>query len=355
MSDTVSRPMINLDSKAIEAKLHELIGRPLRTNEVCLGPSALARCCPLDSAPAKPATLSFSLGALDILPLELRTAVFLRLDVQSLTTLRRVSQSARLAVDAFPPYKSVRQHAPELLRAVLSTQVAGHNTAVDLYNVLLTQNCRYCGDFGTFIYIFTCVRVCCLCTSEEMDMLPLTPSLAKTSCGLSAKDVSSLPTIRTLPGMYSWLNKSRRRRGALVDRGAAERAGIELHGSRQQMEEAAMALKNDALERWRKKIQLCESSSLLGLNSRGPTRPDFSPFDGHEGNPHRFMGILRVPWLNRMTGATEDGLSCAGCSDAERMDVDWFCRALDWRRLFSREGLLEHVSECKVSRQTLNG
>lgn len=259
-----------------------------------------------------------------------------------------------MAVDAFPPYNSVRQYAPNLLRAVLSIQVAGHITAVDLYNALSTQNCLYCGDLGAFIYLFTCARVCCLCVSDEMDILPFAPLLAKISCGLSAKDVSSVPIIRSLPGMYSWLNKKRRRRIALVDRGAAERAGIKLHGSRQRMEKAATALKNDALEGWRKKKQQYDSRSVLRLRSRRPTRPDFSPFDGNDGNPYRFMEILRLPWLNRRTGATEEGLSCAECSDCESTIMNTYRRSLDWRRLYSREGLLEHVSECEFSRQNLN-
>ena len=353
MSDTIGRPMMYLNSKAIEARLHKLTGPSLRTNNVCLESTALARCCPLDSAPAKRATLSFSLGALDIFPLELRTAIFHRLDIQSLTTLRRVSQSARMAVDAFPPYKFVRQYAPELLRAVLSIQVAGYNTAADLYHALLTHNCLYCGDYGTFIYLFTCARVCCLCLSDEMDMLPFTPSLAKVSCGLSAKEVSSLPILRSLPGRYSWMKKKYPCRVPLIDRGAAERAGIKLHGSRQRMKEAAIALQDDILERWRKKKQKCESRSALRLRSRRLPRPKFSSFDGSEGNPYRFMGILRVPWLNRRTEEIEHGFSCAGCPDDESTNMDTYCRSLDWRRLYTREAFFKHVSECKVSRQTL--
>ena len=352
MSETVGEPMVDLDPKVIEAKFHELIGPRITMDNVCLEPTALARYCPLDSTPAKRASLSFSLGALDILPLELRTAIFQLLDVQSLIALRRVSQSARMTVDAFSPYQSVRQYAPELLRAVLSIQVAGHNTAMDLYNALVTQNCLYCGDFGGFIYLFKCARVCCLCVGEEMDMLPFAPSLARISCGLSRKDVSSLPTIRSLPGMYSWLNKKIRRRVALVDRGAAERAGIKLHGSRQRMEEVAIALKNDALEGWRKKKQQYDSRSRLRLRSHGPTRPDLSPLDGKDGNPYRFMGILRVSWLNRRTWTTEDGLSCAGCG--ERTYLKTYRRSLDWRRHYSRKGLSDHVSECEDSKQILN-
>ena len=187
-----------------------------------------------------------------------------------------------------------------------------------------------------------------------MNMLPFTPSLARISCGLSAKDVSSLPTIRTIPGMYSWLSKKHRRRIRLIDRRAAERAELKQHGSREQMEKAAITLKDDILERWRKKKRQCESRSTLGLTLRTPTRPNFSPFDGNEGNPHRFMGILRVPWLNRSTGGTEHGLSCAGCLDGESTNLDTYRRSLDWRRLYSREGFLEHVSKCEVSRQTLN-
>ena len=41
MSDTLGRPMVNIDSKAIETRLHELIGPSIRINDICLDPTAL--------------------------------------------------------------------------------------------------------------------------------------------------------------------------------------------------------------------------------------------------------------------------------------------------------------------------
>ena len=180
------------------------------------------------------------------------------------------------------------------------------------------------------------------------------PSRAKTKYGLDSKALSALPRLRSLPGVYSQGQTRHRKRKALVDPIAAEEAGIALHGSREQMAKTVKDLRTSLEASWQRKLQEYECKAKAHPVVRKPARPPSHPtFDGEGEHPHRFMGILRVPWLDRRCGQTETGLSCKGCARGESTNQDRYRRSLDWRRQYSHAAILQHVESCEFSQETL--
>lgn len=142
--------------------------------DIALNHGELERCCPLDNGRHDGFGLSsqdmgLALGYLDTLPFKLCTTILLDLDLQSLTQFRTINRRARFLVDNLPRYKDVITHAPGVIRAALSIQIAPWLSCRTLYCDLRTQACSYCGDFGAFLYLFTGCRVCYI-----SQFLPLT-------------------------------------------------------------------------------------------------------------------------------------------------------------------------------------
>lgn len=352
---------MDLRTKFTDSELNELSYARTDLRHICLEAEPLARTCPLDNtydgrfpAPHPNDTRSSLIGTLGVLPLELLTAILLNLDLQSLTVLRRVSRRSRHAVDTLPQYQSIRTHGPELLRAALSLKLSNSTTLSKLYGALTTASCFLCGDFGAFVYMLSCNRVCFLCLTQRPELLPMVPSHAKDKYGLDSKAVSSLPILRSLPGVYSQRQHRHRDRKSLVDPTAAEQAGIALYGSREQMTKTAKDLRSSLEANWQRKMQEYECKVKYNPTIRKPARPpSHSVFDGEGANPHRFMGILRAPWLDPRCGRTETGLSCKGCVRSERINRARYRRSLDWRRQYSNAGILQHVQSCGFSQGTL--
>lgn len=78
------------------------------------------------------------------LPLELYQACLQYLDLATLTSTRRVSQYTRHAIDSLYQYQELYEHAPQALRACLSTGVAHHIPIPRLHHSLTTMECYYC-------------------------------------------------------------------------------------------------------------------------------------------------------------------------------------------------------------------
>ena len=144
-----------------------------------------------------------TLGNLDTLPFELRTAILLELDLQSLIQLRTINRRARLLIDNIPEYNYLVTHAPSIRRAALSIQIAPSLPCRTLYSALRSQACTTCGHSGPFIYMSLGCRVCNLCQMKQPQFWPLTPSQAKDLWGLSSRTLSLIPEIFGMPEGYS--------------------------------------------------------------------------------------------------------------------------------------------------------
>lgn len=361
---------MTFDEHLVPANIHHLTHQRTNGRGAMLDPVALERCCPLDNGRHNdlhviPQDSSFSLGSLDTLPVEVLCGILLDLDLQSLTVLRSVNRRARFTVDTLPQYNDIVTHAPSSIRAALSINVSPWISCRQLHKELCSQKCAACGFFGAFLYLLSCSRICYICLKEDSRFLPMTPANARVAFGIKHHGLSQLPIALSLPGRYSEATKIRRARIALVDSDSARQVGISIHHSSARMEEYASlsrflsSLTSDTGVRARYALQIKAEMAakykarLLKQNagSRKPPCPPFTNlFDGKGGNPYRFMCVIGFPWLDRCSGKVERGLSCNGCRDKFHFETQG---RLDWRRLYTANGYLQHIKNCDKSIEAL--
>ena len=215
-----------------------------------LDPASLERDCPLDNGRHDHRNLNVSsLGCLHQLPTEILHMIFVDVDLESLTTMRRVSHGVRNTIDSIWQYQSIIHHAPNSIRAALSIHVVSLVSCRRLYEELCSYECATCGRFGPYLYLLNFTRACYICLTENPRFLPITPAHARKSFGISTKNTNNLPTALSIPGSFSNIPKIRRGRISLVDRVHSKEVGIRLHGSRERMEQYVniLILKKDSL------------------------------------------------------------------------------------------------------------
>ncbi|PYI31663.1 hypothetical protein BP00DRAFT_307652, partial [Aspergillus indologenus CBS 114.80] len=164
-----------------------------------------------------PRSARYGLGALEKLPLEILHLTLLALDMQSMTDFRRVNKKARLVTGSIPQYRRILAHAPAAIRGSLHLETARNFSCQALYDTLSTAECDGCGDFGGYLYLITCRRVCFLCLSEKTDYLPLSRKDVIRKFGLDTTHLARLPRMKSVPGRYSPRGIRCRRREALFD------------------------------------------------------------------------------------------------------------------------------------------
>ncbi|KAF2207767.1 hypothetical protein CERZMDRAFT_50397 [Cercospora zeae-maydis SCOH1-5] len=256
-----------------------------------LDENELERTCPLDLGRYY-VDPQYDLGTLDGLPLEVLDDVLVQLDLRSLMDFRAVNQRAMRAVDAIPQFRTIVKHSASSLRGILSIEAASDSTCQDLYQAISSPRCELCNDFGGYIYLLNCSRVCFLCFSENDRYLPLSPFEVTYNYGLDRNHIVGLRRMRSIPGRYSPNEKDCPTRLLLVDRESARGAGIALHGSALAMEQ------------------------------------------------HRFMAIVRAPYVSLPDNPAEWGFHCAGCERKYRS------RPLHWRRKYASDTFDLHIRQC---------
>jgi hypothetical protein len=278
-----------------------------------------------------------NLGTVDVFPLEFLQMVLSQLDLRTLTDFRRVNQLAMEIVDSLLQYKAITTYAPNALRGILSIETGRWISCDTLYEKLCTAECEQCGDFGGYLYILTCRRVCFLCLSNDSKYLPLSHSEAIRKFGLDRSILNTLPQMRSIPGTYSPNEQKCNKRPALVDSESAYHAGITLHGSLSAMQQyvsdiAAQKLREYDERVLRSKAEGCRSTP------RRPRTEDI--FHSLPGNPLRFVAVIRTPWFNRASRELVWGFHCIGCK------TFYSSRPLHWRRKFTVESFIEHIEQC---------
>lgn len=281
------------------------------------------------------------LGSLDTLPLEILHNILPQLDLLTLTDFRRVNQRALQLVASLPQFKAINSHARDALRGILSIETGRWITCEDLYATLCTAQCERCGDFGAYLYILTCKRVCFLCFTQAEAYLPLRFIHATQKFGLDRSILNTLPRMRSIPGKYANNPKKCRERLTLVDPESARRAGIALHGSVAAMEDHAWDIAGQKMLRY--EVRLAQLSA--GLSGSSTTRrPRIEgPFDRESDNPLRFMAIVHMPWLNRTTQDIELGSFCVGCEGSYNAHRN---KPMYFRRRFNVDSFNAHLKEC---------
>lgn len=347
-------PVQQLDGLTYERQDMQFFSMNLKT---------LEQNCPL----AQPSSIGGSniarlqpLGQLDTLPLEIIQNVLQLLDLHTLTLIQSLNHRSKLLVSSLPQHREIVTHAPNALRAMLSTGLAPHFTIHHLSRALRAQDCFLCGSFGACLYLLECRRYCWPCLAEAFDTLPVAREFVRHFFGLPGSAVRQLPCMRSLPGSYSvdrFPGDTHKRWVALFSTKAAMEAGIELHGSQEAME-AYEADPHEAqrlarsMDRIRKAGIRNVSSLQLQRVAQKPCReycrgPAWS-LHGHF-QPQRFMAAIRFPTLDLSNGTIEWGLSCKGCRDGPP-DND---ESRDWKAMYTKRGYLAHFDQCKWSKHML--
>lgn len=274
---------------------------------------------------------AMNLGALDALPLELLQIILSQLDIRTLTGFQIVNRRAAELVSSLPKYSAINRYFRTAIRAILSIHTGRWITCEALYAKLCTAKCDYCGDFGGYLYLVTCKRVCFICFTHEKPYLPLSPTYASRKFGLDRQLVNSLPRIKVLPGVYS-PNAKKVTATVLVDYEASLDAGIERHGSSAAMERYVSKREAEKVEAYHSRQATLRPTS----RTRHPRLVD--PLDKQTRNPLRFVAIVRAPWLKKDLREVEWGMYCSGCGK--------FSPPLHWRRQFTVASFREHLREC---------
>ena len=295
----------------------------------------LERTCPLDCGRHN-IEPEYGLGVLDRLPLELLSDILVEIDIRSLMDFRRVNQRAMEVVDSIPKFQTIMRHSPNSLRGILSIESGFRISCLALFYTLCNPTCESCGDFGGYMYVLTCSRVCFLCLSEDSKYLPLLAPEVVRACGLNREFVTVLTGMRSVPGCYSPNEKICRNRLVLIDPDLAYHAGAALHGSTSAMKRHVLETNSQKWENYRKRIARKESGKL-GRNPRRP--PDALAIDGRSSNPRRFMAIVHAPWVDLATNLANWGFHCVGCEKEYR-------RPLHWRRKYTVDTFNDHLNQC---------
>ena len=189
------------------------------TNDACsirhliLEPEILRTQLRLDNAKDYSGPIG-SLGPFDQLPPEISSMIFMEMDLKTLTTFRSVSRAGRDAVNGQFKYCNIMRHAPQILRATLALGAGHYITLTQLDAALMSKVCQDCGNFGAFLHVPTCERVCYECFTRNEDRMPLSPGHARTKWRLTNKEfnISEKNMIHTISGRYRMKADLRRTR-----------------------------------------------------------------------------------------------------------------------------------------------
>jgi hypothetical protein len=267
------------------------------------------------------------LGRLAALHVELLSQILLDLDLRTLAAFRALNRLAADVVDALPEYKAIRRHAPNTLLGARAIGVDTQITWRTLHATLRDPKCADCGDFGGYLYLPTCRRVCFPCLDSREAYLPMTPETAAHVFGLDEATVDALPRMRTLPGVYSSIPEEVPGGMELVDAETARAAGRRLHGGQDGMDQFV-------------EERLSAGPAPRGFKYREVLTPNLEGPVDHAWdlrNPLRFVAVVRVPWL-RTLQEPDWGFHCVGCRDKNR----W---PLNRRRMFTAESFRDHLDE----------
>ena len=165
-----------------------------------------------------------------------------------------------------------------------------------------------------------CKRVCFYCLSYLEDYFPRSTQSAIRNFGLDRKTLKTLPCLKGIPGVYSYLACPQRRRLTLYDSSAARSAALTLYGSEEAMRQHALVAENCQKAEYQQKLDHFFSEDATRRNGgvdmrRKPQRPFEDISLRYEGNPLRWMGIVKVPSIRPISKELEWGFCCAGCQD----------------------------------------
>jgi hypothetical protein len=326
------------------------------------------------SKPAKRSAIqrdpsSSSLGLLDRIPLELLHLILVMLDFRSLLRVSRVSLLGQVVVQSLPAYRDLMEHAPHTLAALGQTGLIGLHTATVLHATLLSEICISCEEYGAFLFLPTCERCCYECLHRNQSLWVIPTALAGKCFDLMPHQLKEIPTMRSVPGVYSVGHRiSRQRRLRLTSVKAAKELGTKVHVSMENIAKTPNASRGGKItEKELYMFQWLQNAPLQPLGrdpSMLPTKEN-TPSDD-------FCGMASVPFPSLMPNKElENGLWCRGCeqtfehyrlgylgynavSDSMPPGCDPLRVLLGMqRRARSKAEFLEHIKYCHGARELL--
>ncbi|KAL2752763.1 hypothetical protein ACRALDRAFT_1052560 [Sodiomyces alcalophilus JCM 7366] len=348
----------------------ELIDKLTCTRELDLGGMIRNLSLPKTS-PIRERSAISSMGRMDILPAELVLFILHLLDFQALSRLLRVSRKAKTTVEALVAYRELREHAPDVLVALGKTRLLPYHSAALLRQTLRANRCVSClVDFGAFLFLPTCERVCFECLHQNHSLRMTTLSIARECFHLTDSHLKTLPILHSIPGTYGVMFRiSRRKVYRLVSVKQVKQLAIDVHGSTENVANLmptsppqGMTWRKSCIFKWFHEAPLEPPGCDL---SRMPERSNLveDDFGG--------MASIRMPCLSG-TGA-DYGRLCKGCRLVNELHSRGLLpadvlehlvprgirpsrplRALT-TRLYSREGFVEHIKTCYGANELITG
>lgn len=111
--------------------------------------------------PVRPANMG--LGSFQVLPLELFHIIVGKLDLHSIEQFAQVCEEASERVFAHHMYRRIYHQAHDVVRCFRLFQPDERIPLSQLYKILGHSRCCYCDQFGGYLYLHNCTRVCSRC------------------------------------------------------------------------------------------------------------------------------------------------------------------------------------------------
>lgn len=222
----------------------------------------------------------------DILHFDIISIVLLKLDMTSLTKMRRVCKSSKAIIESLYEYRMLHEHADMTTYAAISTGAASYFTVRELFLEFRHRWCRQCGEgvTGARLCLATVRRCCVRCSVSHaaFTLVPVPHVLSK--FGLSIEEVKErLPMVKV-----SVLRRSKTPGAGtlsqmqdIVNLAEAKSLAIEIYGSEAKMYEAA----SQSLKRALREAEDRQTSNIRLAWASRSALPPISPA------PHQFKAL----------------------------------------------------------------
>jgi hypothetical protein len=273
--------------------------------------------------------------------------IIANLDLDTLKTFQYLSRRAGELVRSLPQYNAIKRHALNALIAAKRIGTSKWTTCQALYDNVCTPNCQKCGDFGYFLYLFSCQRVCLICVLEQLEFRLLNCKQANERFGINTREFEQLQHISSIPGRYG--NNATEFKGqvALVEWQTAQAAGIAIYGSLRsvhRLRSERYRLHSIKVNAIRSSAIRCGNTTRVADRKAETVREEWGSQDGLHDNPFRFAGVVHLPWFNsNRTKSVDWGFYCLACWGAPKCEKGG---EFDGRRSFTSATFEEHLRRC---------
>ncbi|KAH8672554.1 hypothetical protein BGZ60DRAFT_405130 [Tricladium varicosporioides] len=281
---------------------------------------------------------------LSILPLELLHVIILELDLVSIGTIRLLNHNFKHLIDTSVEYQNLTLHASPVLEYLSYMKLASIANLGVLHEKLTSNECRYCGDFGNFLFIPTLSRCCFNCIDHSPQLVVIDSTIAARFFSVSEEIIAEVPKIPTISSGWDFDPTKRYRLKTVV--------------SYQQTRDHVIYL-------WKH-----HPTKVPGCLARGSNFDDYRlamPVGlPSQDESLRFLVCITFPYLNTRTQVIESGLCCRGCEqraykinfsfqhpmDLEEESAEELEIALKKQNeAFTVDGFLRHFEECRDAKE----